>query len=112
MDRLSMSESDAASAEADDGRLLDGEASADHRDPQVIRRWVAVYSGLVAYKEDLKPVPAVNALALTLDAEREVGRIVNHLLLGERLAQYRRRLMHWQRAQATWGGQQGAIVPA
>jgi hypothetical protein len=86
--------------ERDDAQLLDGESSADVRDPRVVQRWITVYSELVHYKELLLPVTSMWAAAISPEAEREMARILHHRLLGHRLAQYRRRLVHWQRAAA------------
>lgn len=84
--------------DSDDGRLLAGEADADAHDPRVIERWVTVYSELVRHKERLLPVTSLWAAAVSPEAEREIARILNHRLLGDRLTQYRRRLVHWQLA--------------
>ncbi|HEX4754325.1 MAG TPA: hypothetical protein VH661_01060 [Candidatus Dormibacteraeota bacterium] len=84
--------------EREDVWLLAGEAEADVRDPRVVQRWVTVYSELVRYKERLLPVTSMWAAAISPEAEREMARILHHRLLGERLTQYRRRLVHWQSA--------------
>jgi hypothetical protein len=84
--------------EREDAPMLAGEAEADVRDPRVVQRWVTVYSELVSYKERLMPVTSMWAAAISPEAERELTRILHHRLLGHRLTQYRRRLVHWQRA--------------
>jgi hypothetical protein len=86
--------------ETNPGHLLAGEAGADERDPKVIQRWIAVYTGLVAYKERLQPVSLLWAKAASADAAREMARVLEHGLLGDQLTQYRRRLLHWQHAAA------------
>ncbi len=85
---------------SDDAPLLPGEADADVHDPRVIERWVTVYSELVRYKERLLAVTLMAVAAVSPDAEREIVRVLHHRLLGDRLTQYRRRLVHWQRATA------------
>jgi hypothetical protein len=82
----------------DDAPLLAGEADADVHDPRVIERWVTVYSELVHHKERLLPATSMWAAAISPETEREIARILHHRLLGDRLTQYRRRLVHWQRA--------------
>ncbi|MEO8897167.1 MAG: hypothetical protein ABI473_00465 [Candidatus Dormibacter sp.] len=88
------------SFDTDRGHLLTGEAGADECDPKVIQRWIAVYAGLVAYKERLQPVSSLWATAASPDAAKEMTRILQHRLLGDQLTQYRRRLLHWQHAAA------------
>jgi hypothetical protein len=85
----------------EDAPLLAGEADADEHDPRVIERWVTVYSELVRHKERLMPVTSMWAAAISPEAEREMARILDQRLLGERLRQYRRRLVHWQSVAAT-----------
>jgi hypothetical protein len=88
-----------AFAEFDDA-LLDGEAIADSRDPQSVKRWIAVYSELVTYKEGLLPVWSMWAAAVSPEAALEMAGIIHHRLAGERLNRYRRRLAHWRTAAA------------
>jgi hypothetical protein len=86
-----------AFAEFDDA-LLNGEASADSRDPHVVQRWIDVYSELVTYKEGLVPVWSMWAAAVSPEAALEMAGIIQHRLVGERLIRYRRRLEYWRSA--------------
>jgi DNA-binding response OmpR family regulator len=91
-----------AQAAVDHERLLEGE-NPDTQHPEDARRWLAVYSELLAYKEGViaRTQHAVQQLAPESAAEIEQTDIP---ILSEERDRFRRRLHYWQRRVRDLGG--------